>query len=111
MAGHTPNSGKSASGDGKRKHRRRPQSTLESNFGPILDLSAAGTRVISSRALSGIVNVTISGRGIDHSLKARVAWSRKLGFRMYDVGLEFIDCGTARQIVGWIAVWSGRPAA
>jgi hypothetical protein len=37
----------------KRKHSRRPQSKLTCNFGPILDLSAGGMRVIAKKALAG----------------------------------------------------------
>jgi hypothetical protein len=99
------------SGQGRRADHRYPQSALESNFGPVLDLSAGGMRIISNRALSGTVTVSLIGKGIDQTLRARVVWSRKISFRVYEIALQFVDRRAMRHLVNWIAAWSSRPPA
>jgi hypothetical protein len=110
--GRTPNSSESPEqGSNRRNYRRRPQQVLESNYGPVLDLSAGGIRLISSRALSGIVKVSISGKGIDQMLQARVLRCTKISFRVYEVALEFVDHQNMRHVVEWISRWSSMRRA
>lgn len=90
----------------RRTYRRRPQDALESNYGPVLDLSAGGVRLISSRALSGVVKLNISGRGIDQVLQARVLRCKKVSFRVYEVALEFVGHQNMKHVVEWISRWS-----
>src|SRR5262245_221365 len=92
--------------ENRRFSKRRPSEALDSNFGPVLDLSATGVRVIASKALSGVVNLSISGMGIDQALKARVVRTTKLGFRIYEVALEFINAREIAPVLDWISKWS-----
>jgi len=102
---------KSIADAGRRSNQRRPQDVLHTNYGPVLDLSASGIRVISTRGLSGVVKVSLQGAGIDQTFKARVVWVKKVSFRVFEVGLEFVDRRAVRHLVEWIAVWSGKPRA
>ena len=90
----------------RRNYRRMPQDQLECNFGPVLDLSAGGMRVISTKALSGTITVSIMGKGIDQKLKARVTRCKKIGFRVHEVALQFLDDKQVKRLVEWIAFWS-----
>jgi hypothetical protein len=96
-----------AQGPGKRSYKRRPQFALECNFGPVLDLSAGGMRIVSKKALQGVVEVTLQTAGVDEAMRANVVWCKKIGFRVYEVGLEFVDKQAVRHVVNWIATWSG----
>ena len=100
---------KSIAEAGRRSNQRRPQDVLHTNFGPVLDLSSSGIRVISNRAITGVVKVSLHGAGIDQTFKAKVVWIRKISFRVYEVGLEFTDQQAVRHLLQWIAVWSGKP--
>ena len=104
--------GDSGSQRAKRAHNRRPQSKLTCNFGPILDLSAGGMRVIAKKPLAGVVVVHLQGPGIDQDLKATVAWAKKISFRTYEIGFKFIHPPATRAVMEWIAIWSAhRPTA
>ena len=94
------------SNENRRSTKRRPQEALNSNFGPVLDLSATGARVIASKALNGSVSLIISGLGFDQTLKARVVRCKKLGFRIYEVAVEFIDAKDVAPVIEWISRWS-----
>jgi hypothetical protein len=93
----------------RRDYRRLPQDQLECNFGPVLDLSAGGMRLISSKALSGIITVSLIGKGIDQKLRARVTRCKKVGFRVHEVAVQFVDDKQMRKLVEWIAFWSAPP--
>lgn len=93
----------------RRDYRRLPQHQLECNYGPVLDLSGSGMRVISKKALEGTITVLLSGKGIDQKLKARVTRCKKVGFRVYEVALQFVDVKQMRAVVEWIAFWSAPP--
>lgn len=104
---HPPAGGR-GNAKGKRAYTRRPQNNLESSLGPVLDLSAGGMRIIAKRELKGIVDVSLSGGGIDQTVRARVIWTKKAGFRVYEVGLAFVDVHEVRQLVEWLSKW-GTP--
>jgi hypothetical protein len=107
---HPENLGRtSAETANRRNSRRLPQDNIESNFGPVLDLSAGGMRVISSKALSGVITVSLSGRGFDQKLRARVTRCKKVGFRVYEAAFQFLDDRQVRKIVEWLAFWSAPP--
>ena len=74
-----------------RKFGRLRQGELCSNFGPIVDLSAGGLSVHSSRRIRGEVEVQIIGHPLPGPLKAKVVWTRRSGLFSRLVGLEFID--------------------
>ena len=75
--------------DERRAHGRLPQELLQSSLGPVLDLSMGGMRVHSSRAPKGEVDVELLDIEQPVTIRAEVMWTRKLGFRKYEVGLNF----------------------
>jgi hypothetical protein len=76
----------------RRRDVRLKQTSLHSSLGPVVDLSRSGMRVRSTRRLRGIVSVKLFNRNGPHlNVKARVVWSKRLGFRRHVAGLEFID--------------------
>lgn len=68
-------------------------------------------RIVSSKAVAGIIEVRLDSPGADHPMKARVVWCKKLGFRLYEVGLEFTDRKAVAHVVEWISVWTGKKGA
>ena len=80
---------------GRREGRRIPgrlqQDSLECELGPVLDLSAGGMRVLSTRRVDGEVNVSLRGEQVDLKIRCRIAWIRRLGFRRHELGLTFLD--------------------
>ena len=76
----------------RRRDVRLKQQTLHSSLGPVVDLSRSGLRVRSTRRLRGILSVVLFNRNGPHlTIRARVVWSKRLGFRKHVAGLEFID--------------------
>jgi len=100
-----------AGGRKRRGYRRLPQHNLQSSCGQVLDLSAGGVRVISSKPLKGEVAITLYGPGVEQTLKARVVWCKKHGFRMHEVGLAFVAAGNTKSVVQWIAQWASQNMA
>ena len=75
----------------RRNHGRRLLEGLMSSLGPVLDLSAGGMRILAKRKHKGNVTVKLSTADCELSLPARVAWSKRVGFREHMVGLEFLE--------------------
>ncbi len=76
----------------RRRDVRLKQRSLQSSLGPVIDLSRSGLRVRSTRRLRGQLTVTLFNRNGPHlEVRARVVWSKRLGFRKHVAGLEFID--------------------
>ncbi|MCZ6812375.1 MAG: PilZ domain-containing protein [Planctomycetota bacterium] len=74
----------------RRKYGRlREGETLGCNLGSVVDLSDGGTRILGKRKRKGKLEVMLwdTQRGL--SLPAEVIWCKRLGFRKYEVGLEF----------------------
>lgn len=90
----------------RRAYSRFPQGTLNSSIGPVLDLSTSGLRVIAKKPWCGEVKIRLQAPGIDLSAAATVMWSRKLGFRAYDMGLTFVDVDTVAELITWLAEWN-----
>ncbi len=87
--------------DERRRDARIRQRSLHSSIGPVIDLSRSGIRVLGTKRLRGAVEVVVFNRAGPHlHLRARVVWSRRLGFRNHLVGLEFYDLNenVARQL-------------
>ncbi len=103
MNGKSPST---KSPDDRRDYRRFAQGSLSSSIGPVLDLSTSGMRVIAKKPWCGEVPVRISASGIDITVKATVMWSRKLGFRAYELGLTFTDLDAIADLTTWLAVWN-----
>ncbi len=58
----------------------------------MIDLSAGGVRVLSSRKVNGRTVVYFdTGDGQKLGIKTRIAWCRRVGFRTYLIGLQFED--------------------
>jgi hypothetical protein len=104
-------SGQAGLTSNRRIYRRRPQDALECNYGPVLDLSASGMRFIGKKMLSGPIEVSIMGKGIEIKLKAKVVRCKKLGFRCYESAVQFLDDREIKRIVDWIAFWSANRRA
>jgi hypothetical protein len=62
-----------------------------SSIGAVLDLSAGGMRVLSTRSREGEAEIEILAGEHAMSIRGRVAWSRRVGFRKHLVGIAFID--------------------
>ena len=77
--------------DGRRIPGRLPQEQLVSDLGPVLDLSAGGMRVLSTRPLLGMKDVGLRAADFGVKLRTKVAWCRRLGFRRHEIGLTFLD--------------------
>jgi hypothetical protein len=99
---HTRN----ASSDERRNYQRYAQGTLSSSIGPVLDLSTSGMRVIAKKSWCGEIPVRISAPGIVVTVRATVMWSRKLGFRAYELGLTFTDLDAIADVTSWLAEWN-----
>ncbi len=86
--------------DDRRAHGRLPQELLQCSLGPVLDLSMGGMRIHCSRAPKGEVDVELLDLEHPVSIRAEVMWARKIGFRKYEVGLNFPHVGpeVAKQL-------------
>ncbi len=84
----------------RRAQGRLQQELLQSNLGPVLDLSMGGMRVRCGRAPRGKVDVELMGFVEPLSLRAEVMWAQRQGLRKYEVGLKFVDVSpkVARQL-------------
>lgn len=76
--------------DDRRAHGRLPQELLQSSLGPVLDLSMSGIRIRASKPPKGEVEVELLDIEEPITLRAEVMWVRRLGFRKYEVGLNFM---------------------
>lgn len=87
-------------GDERRAHGRLPQELLQSSLGPVLDLSMSGMRVQCVKAPKGTVDVNLLDLESPVTVRAEVMWVRKLGFRKYEVGLNFphVPTDVAKQL-------------
>ncbi len=77
--------------EGRRVPGRTPQELLYCNLGPVLDLSAGGMRVLSTKRWAGNLDVELLGADVSLTLRAKVAWAHRLGFRRHEIGLSFVD--------------------
>lgn len=79
----------------RRRHGRFAVSTVRSNLGDVLDLSAGGIRVVSSCRLAGEKTVTLRGPTSPKvTVVGHVAWCRRLGFRRFISGIRFVNVPT-----------------
>ena len=90
--------------EGRRVPGRMPQELLYCNLGPVLDLSAGGMRVLSTKPWSGCFDVELKGADVALTVRAKVAWAQRLGFRRHEIGLSFVDVDEeAAQILSRIS--------
>ena len=77
----------------RRSSPRFAMQSLRCNLGRVLDLGRDGMRIESTRPLSGQHMVTIPTNEGRFEALADAAWSRRVGFRRYEVGLDFVTLG------------------
>ena len=61
------------------------------NLGQVVDLSATGMRLQSTRRLANVLMVEISTRSVALQLPAEVVWCTRIGFRRHLAGLRFLE--------------------
>ena len=64
---------------------------LGCNIGRVVDLSGGGLRVRRATRLSSQMDVKLWTPKRQITVLAKVAWVRRIGFRKYEIGLEFLD--------------------
>ena len=75
----------------RRRLARFPQAELHCDLGRVLDVSAAGMRVVCRKPPAGDVDVTLNTEFDPITVRAKVIWSRRLGLRKHETGMVFID--------------------
>ncbi len=78
-------------GDNRRTAGRLLQESLECNLGPVLDLSTGGMRVLCKRPHEGSLEVRLQASQYSMTLSGQVVWSKRLGFRRHEIGIQFVD--------------------
>ncbi len=76
-------------GDERRAHGRLGQELLQSSLGPVLDLSMGGMRVRCNKPAKGTLDVVLLDLESPVTVRAEVMWTRRIGFRKYEVGVSF----------------------
>lgn len=76
--------------DARRASGRLRQEALDCNLGAVLDLSLGGMRVLCNRPPKGEIDVELMGSEVKLRLRGEVVWTRRVGFRKYEVGLNFL---------------------
>ena len=75
----------------RRRFGRFGAERLGCDLGRVMDLSGGGMRVRCSRRLSGGVDVKLWTVKRQATVQAKIVWARRIGFRKYELGLEFRD--------------------
>ena len=73
----------------RRKFSRFKGTRLGCNIGRVMDLSDGGLRIRCSTRLSSQMDVKLWTAKRQITVPAKVAWVRRIGFRKYEIGLEF----------------------
>jgi hypothetical protein len=82
----------------RRKYGRLKVSRLGCNIGTVIDLSGGGLRIRCSTRLSSQMDVKLWTAKRQITVPAKVAWVRRIGFRKYEIGLEFRDLSPDTQL-------------
>ena len=75
----------------RRRFGRFKGTRLGCNIGRVIDLSGGGLRIRCSTRLSSQMDVKLWTAKRQITVLAKVAWVRRIGFRKYEIGLEFRD--------------------
>ena len=76
----------------KRRHGRVVPDGLWCSVGEVLDLSASGLRLQCAKAIGeGVGKVLLRDNNHSVEVLGRVVWCNKVGFRRFEVGLEFVN--------------------
>ena len=90
--GGTGITGGTGKGDStRRRSGRLPQESLMSNLGLVLDISIGGMRVLARTPPSGKVKITFREYKLPEPLSGTVAWTKRVGLLMREVGIRFED--------------------
>ncbi len=81
----------------RRRFGRFKALRLGCNKGVVLDLSGGGMRLRCTRRLSGRIEIKMWTAREGLTVSGDVVWTRRLGFRKYEIGLEFCDLTPATQ--------------
>lgn len=101
----TPSSHESGSADhwaNRRSAGRIFQQGVACDLGPVIDISAGGMRILSTRPRKGIVRLSLMSSEAKIALLAQAVWTVRIGFRRHLVGLQFqnLDEETTRRLIG-----------
>lgn len=90
--------------DGGAERRRKGRikvELLECDLGDVVDLSASGMRVRRKAKKAPnddeVMELTLTHLEGELPLKARVVWTKKSGFRKFDMGMEFVEMNEQAQ--------------
>ena len=75
----------------RRRFGRFRGTRLGCNIGRVIDLSGGGLRVRRATRISSQMDVKLWTPKRQITVLAKVAWVRRIGFRKYEIGLEFLD--------------------
>ncbi len=75
----------------RRRFVRLKGGNLQCNRGRVKDISAGGMRLQSSRRYSSKTTVDLWTATRRVTIPAHVVWTKRIGFRKYEIGLEFQD--------------------
>ncbi len=75
----------------RRRFGRLKGGKLQCNRGQVLDISAGGMRLRSPRRYSSRLTVDVWSASRRVTIPAEVVWTKRIGFRRYEIGLEFHD--------------------
>ncbi len=75
----------------RRRFGRFRGTRLGCNIGRVIDLSGGGLRVRRATRISSQMDVKLWTAKRQITVPAKVAWVRRIGFRKYEIGLEFRD--------------------
>jgi len=74
----------------RRQRGRIRQESVASSFGPVLDLSAGGARILSTGAPRGHLEITLNDGQHQLTLTAEVMWTCRRGLFKREIGVKFI---------------------
>jgi signal transduction histidine kinase len=77
--------------DGRRAHGRFMQESVRSTLGEVIDFSLGGVRLRCKNVPAEQVDLEISDDEETLTMRAEVAWSKRLGIRKHEVGLRFVN--------------------
>ncbi len=81
----------------RRRFGRFKGTRLGCNIGTVIDLSGGGLRIRCATRLSSRMDVKLWTAKRQITVPAKVAWVRRIGFRKYEIGLEFGDLSPETQ--------------
>ena len=75
----------------RRKFGRIKGGQLRCNRGTVIDISSGGMKLRSRTRIQGKMKIKLWTHLRDATVPAQVVWTERLGFRKYDIGLQFYD--------------------